>query len=320
MEGKWEDVYNHLSSGSYPPECTRGQRQTLRKSASKFSLHDGKLFYGAEPRRRAIKSKEEAVSLFKEFHVPPVGRHTGIVKTRTSMCSVFYWHGMTADIEKWVSECDQCQRVETPVRVCKTPDYFKVSAVWEIISITMIGPLPKTSSGFEYILTATDCLSKWVEAFPQKTNSAEEVSKNLCTMFYRHGWPKRILTNQGQEFADEVNRRCCELLSVERMAITTNHAQTYRLSGRTNSNITRALRIFANERKDDWDIYLDPILFGLRSKMHCTTKVSPFLLMYGREARYPSEVPENVPLSSVMLPKEYRPFIKKQDTKHDAKE
>ncbi|XP_078528576.1 uncharacterized protein LOC144805988 [Lissotriton helveticus] len=43
-------------------------------------------------------------------------------------------------------------------------------------------------------------------------------------------------------------------------------------------------------------------LFALRSKPHTTTKVSPFQLMYGREARFPSEVSED--LLEFILPTE----------------
>uniref|UniRef100_A0AAZ1Y2T2 Integrase zinc-binding domain-containing protein n=1 Tax=Oreochromis aureus TaxID=47969 RepID=A0AAZ1Y2T2_OREAU len=43
--------------------------------------------------------------------------------------------------------------------------------------------------------------------------------------------------------------------------------------------------------QNNWDLYLDPTLFSLRSKVHTTTKYSPFFLMYGREAVFPSEVP-----------------------------
>lgn len=77
--------------------------------------------------------------------------------------------------------------------------------MWELIGIDLTGPLPKTSSGFQYILTATDYFSKWVEAFPLKSKSASEVAQHLCAIIYRHGCPKRILSDQGREFVNEVS-------------------------------------------------------------------------------------------------------------------
>lgn len=59
----------------------------------------------------------------------------------------------------------------------------------------------------------------------------------------------------------------------------------------------RALRKLVNDQQNNWDLYLEPTLFSLRSKVHTTTKYTPFFLMYGREAVFPSEVPAQVPVS-----------------------
>lgn len=60
---------------------------------------EGELLFGS---RRVIKSKEDARKLFKEFHSSPMGGHTGVLKTRTAMCSRFYWLGMSIDVDNWV--------------------------------------------------------------------------------------------------------------------------------------------------------------------------------------------------------------------------
>lgn len=76
--------------------------------------------------------------------------------------------------------------------------------MWDLIGIDLTGPLPKTVNGFQYILTATDFFSKWVEAFPLKSKSAAEVARCICSIIYRHGCPKRILSDQGREFVNDV--------------------------------------------------------------------------------------------------------------------
>lgn len=64
---------------------------------------------------------------------------------------------------------------------------------------------------------------------------------------------------------------------------------------------SRALMKMVNEKQDDWDKYLEPTLFSLRSKIQTTTKCSPFQLMYGREAVFPAEVPVEMPVSFFKL-------------------
>ena len=44
------------------------------------------------------------------------------------------------------------------------------------------------------------------------------------------------------------------------------------------------------EREKDWDQYLDPILFAIRTSVQASMKHTPFFLIHGREARLPLEV------------------------------
>ena len=39
----------------------------------------------------------------------------------------------------------------------------------------------------------------------------------------------------------------------------------------------------------NWDVYLQRLLFAYRTKVHETTNESPFFLLYGRDARIPTE-------------------------------
>ena len=60
------------------------------------------------------------------------------------------------------------------------------------------------------------------------------------------------------------------------------------------SHITEYFRSLGKLSRDDpnrWDQNLAATMFGLRTKKHLTTQFSPYCLMFGREARYPSEVP-----------------------------
>ena len=57
-----------------------------------------------------------------------------------------------------------------------------------------------------------------------------------------------------------------------------------------------------NSSSDDWETYLDPVLFAINTSCHTTTKASPFLMMFGRQPRFPLEaerVGENTEISEV---------------------
>uniref|UniRef100_A0AAV2LEI3 Integrase catalytic domain-containing protein n=1 Tax=Knipowitschia caucasica TaxID=637954 RepID=A0AAV2LEI3_KNICA len=147
---------------------------------------------------------------------------------------------MTVMIDNWIAECDQCQREGKTLGTVAPLQTIKVSAVWELLGIDLTGPFPKTTDG------------------------------------YQHGCPKRILSDQGRDFVNELNDSLCSLLGIERSVTAAYHPQTNGLDEKTNHNIKRAL---------------------MKSKVHISTKHTPFQLMYGREAVFPSEVPVDYPCS-----------------------
>jgi len=98
--------------------------------------------------------------------------------------------------------------------------------VFHVCSINFLGPFPSSYRN-EYILLAMDCVSKWVEAIPSRTNEAKVVVKFLReNIFARFGMPRAITRDQGTHFN---NRSFDALLKryfiVHRLA-TPYHPQT----------------------------------------------------------------------------------------------
>ncbi len=83
---------------------------------------------------------------------------------------------------------------------------------WELVGMDLIGKLSMTSSGNQYICVFTDYFTKWVEAHPLTSKTAEEVTMCIVKLFYRFGAPKRILTDQGREFVNQVCISTCSTI------------------------------------------------------------------------------------------------------------
>lgn len=75
---------------------------------------------------------------------------------------------------------------------------------WEVIGLDLIGPLRETSRGNKYILTMTDLYTKWVVAEPLMSKTASEVSTAIILKLYSFGLVRKIITDQGKEFVNEV--------------------------------------------------------------------------------------------------------------------
>lgn len=69
----------------------------------------------------------------------------------------------------------------------------------------LIGKLKKTDSGYEYICVMVDYLTKWPQAYPLHRKSAAEVTECILKFFHQFEAPKRILTDQGREFVNDVS-------------------------------------------------------------------------------------------------------------------
>jgi transposase InsO family protein len=101
--------------------------------------------------------------------------------------------------------------------------------------------------------------------------------------------PKEVLTDQRTHFVNKMLDSLCQELGVKHRLSTAYHPQTNGLVKRFNQTLCEALAKYANENKNDWDMYLSSVLFAYRTKKHNTTRHEPFYLMYGRDAILPIE-------------------------------
>ncbi|RXN14097.1 myosin-1 isoform X3 [Labeo rohita] len=181
-----------------------------------------------------------------------------------------------------------------------TSQYVYVTKPLELLGMDLVGKVTRTRKGNEYICVLVDYYTKWAEAYAIPNKSAAVVSRCIINFFYRFGAPKRILTDQGSEFVNQINRELCGFLSVERSLCAPYHPQTNGLVEKLNGTIQRALCKLVDSQSEKWDEYLDAVMFGLRTKTQLTTRYSPFFLMFGMEARYPCEVPETFEINSTV--------------------
>ena len=72
-------------------------------------------------------------------------------------------------------------------------------------AMDVVGPLPLTTSGNQYILVFTDYMSRFPEAFPMPNQKTKTVAKILVEdICCRYGTPKVLLTDLGTNFWSEL--------------------------------------------------------------------------------------------------------------------
>ncbi|KAJ8352282.1 hypothetical protein SKAU_G00237580 [Synaphobranchus kaupii] len=228
--------------------------------------------------------------------------HFGARRMQEKIGSRFYWRGITQDTLDWVSTCIACQKFEKVKTEAPELKPIKPVSPWYMIGVDLIGPFKASSKGNRYCLTATDFFTKWVEAIPIKEKMAVATSQALMDMFYTHGAPEVVLTDQGREFWNKVNQTLFENFGVKHRITSAYHPQTNGLDERTNQTLKRAIGKTLDGHQERWEDKLKEIVFAHNSCVHASTRYSPYRLMYGREPRLLSEITGDLPEVEVADP------------------
>lgn len=209
-----------------------------------------------------------------------------LVSILLQVADEFYWKGLHADVKQLCQHCDRCQRTNPQLQKSRAELHpIPVTKVWHRVGIDLVGPLPETRAGNKYIITLSDYFSKWPEAAPLQTKSAEGVANFLFNTFCRHGWPKIVQSDQGREFVNEINTRLFQLTDVKQCVSSAYHPQTNGLDERFNQTLINTLKKVIDASKEDWDEHLPAALYAYRISKQASSKFTPFFLMYNRNPR-----------------------------------
>ena len=113
-------------------------------------------------------------------HESPMSGHLGINKTYHKIINHFYWPGLKSDVSKYCITCHTCQMVGKPNQTIPKAQLHPIPAFDEPFSrilIDCVGPLPRTKSGNEYLLTIMCTSTRFPEySFKEHQNKVNSQS------------------------------------------------------------------------------------------------------------------------------------------------
>lgn len=91
--------------------------------------------------------------IWRLTHVNPMGGHLGHDKTIARVTRCFFWLGLGVEVAHWCVAYPECQKVreDHPARAPLQP-LPVIDAPFSRIAMDVIGPLPCSSAGHQYIL------------------------------------------------------------------------------------------------------------------------------------------------------------------------
>ena len=90
----------------------------------------------------------------------------------------------------------------------------------------IVGPLPRSKWGNQYILVVCDYATRYPEAIPLRSVHAGAVAEHLIQLFSRVGIPREILTDQGTNFMSQLLKELYNLLHISQIQTSPYHPQT----------------------------------------------------------------------------------------------
>ena len=285
------EYFDYLETGDLPPDRRR-IRAIISVCADMFLDDHGILCYnpstGAQTARIVLPASLRTDTLFEAHDIPTAG-HLGSAKTWAYIRERYFWEGLHADVKSYVDSCRKCQEKSTPRRPAPGPlQPLPPSSPWDTVAIDIFGPLPISDTGRRYIVVHTDLFTKYIVATALITQDAESVAKAFVdNVVCVHGCPRALLSDRGTNFTSALLRRVTDLLGIKRLFTTAYHPQTDGQVERFMSTLQQMLSKFCAENQRDWDIFLQQLIFAYNSRVHATTGLAPFNLLYGRSPSAP---------------------------------
>lgn len=225
-------------------------------------------------------------------HTIPLSGHMGRNKTVERISAHFFWPGLHFDVRKYCATCPQCQVVARKLKSSRAPlkPVEIVTEPFKKIAIDIVGELPRTTTGYKYILTIVDYATRYPEAIPLRSTNSKTIADALIQYFSRVGIPDEIVSDQGSNFMSKLMAQLYDQLGITKIKTSVYHPEANGLVERFNGTLKGMLKKFVQERVQTWDRYLPYLLFAYREVPSESTGYSPFELLYGRTVRGPLAV------------------------------
>ena len=269
-----------------------GVEESSPKLREGYKIHQGVLYKRNNGLGRKLLLVVPSImrkDLIEECHDTPLSGHHGREKTLARLTSRFYWKGMDKSVSAYVASCPFCQLYKSwggppEGKLCPIPPPKRTFQIW---GLDHLGPFKVTESRKDHIIVAVDYLTKWVEAEAVPSTAAGPVIKFLEKIFFRHGFPQRLISDRGPAFGSQEFAAFVKRWNITHTVASAEHPQTNGLVEKVNRALAATLAAFVNTTHTDWDVKLDQAVFAINSAKQSTIQISPYELVYGRTPLIP---------------------------------
>eukprot|EP00253_Pinus_taeda_P007374 PITA_07374 len=285
----------HLEYDLNKPKLIKGQGLAKLMSETNFQALDINQL-DDEPELATPQISEtfmQSPCIMKEFHAGDCGGHLYWKSTADKILRAgYYWPSLFADVKKFAVSCHKCQIFEGKRKLLPLPlKLISTEKPFQQWGLDFIGEIHPSSSGqHKWILTATDYFTKWIEAIPcRQANDAtiiQFLESNILSIF---DCPEKIITKNVVAFKSKKMINFCHKYHITLGHSTAYYPQGNGLAESSNKSLINIIKKLLEENKK-WHKKLTNALWADRLSTKKSIGMSPYELVYGMEAKFPSSL------------------------------
>ena len=265
--------------------------------SERFVVHEGLLY--RRPARderyaRLVVPASMRAELLQAYHSAPWAGHCGSERMHLRVKQRHYWPGLCKQVYQHARACHACALRKRGNHGPPAPlqPHSLPSRPFETVSTDLVGPLPTSDpGGYKWIVTMMCLATKFVEAVPARTGTAEEVAQILVNqLIARYGTPSYLISDNGSCYVADMFREMCKLLGVRQVRCTPLRAQANGALERQHRTLGESLTMYVNGKGTDWPENLQLVVMSMRSAVNKATGETPYYLLTGFDMILPYDL------------------------------
>lgn len=259
---------------------------------NRYKVENSVLYYRYEHKVRKFE-REWKICVPKDFQVEVLHEehdgkyHRGFYKTYETLYARYYWPKMYTQTYKYIRACQICKEIKPSNENTKTEMGAQRTPMqsFEIMSIDHVGPLTETKQKNKYLCVVMCLFTKflWIKPMPTATSSNTKrfLKENI---FSKYAVPRILIADNGKAFISNDFKEFCKSYNVK-LSYTPVYRPQANPTECVNKQIGIALRAYCKRKGHQvaWDEEISDIACCLNSNVHTTTKVSPYMAVYGKQ-------------------------------------
>ena len=198
--------------------------------------------------------------------------HSGISKTKSLARRLYFWPGISKEIENLISNCEVCH-LHRPSLNETTQSYAEATAPFQAISLDLF-----ELGGAEY-LVMVDRYSYYIWVKRLFRTTTDRITACLDSWFREFGYPATVVTDNGPQFRGDFKAYCTE----HNVVHITSSPYNSRSNGLAESAVKQAKLLL--KKSDNFEDFARR-LQAWRNVPSTNETLSPAEKFYGRRQRY----------------------------------